>query len=243
MADGSHAIVSALAGVATPGRYGRSTASAGVTACEVRWPGLATMTARNGRSAELLDAARSAFGVELPVAPKRIEGRDIAFVWSGPDQWLACTHPAPSQGMEALLATPFAGLASIVDQSHGRTLLRLTGPRIRDALAKGVPIDLHPRAFKARRCRRHSCLSYRCPPLADRRPADLRICGGPQLGGKLLALVGGVGCSIRAGVHSVALSQSRTGPTWTAVSQIARPAGAGPSRARRRARRSSCPRR
>jgi len=43
----------------------------------------------------------------------------------------------------------FAGLASIVDQSHGRTVLRLTGPRIRDALAKGVPIDLHPRAFKA----------------------------------------------------------------------------------------------
>jgi sarcosine oxidase subunit gamma len=106
------------------------------------------MTARNGRSAELRDAARSAFGVELPVAPKRIEGRDIAFVWSGPDQWLVCTHPAPLQGMEALLA-PFAGLASIVDQSHGRTLLRLTGPRIRDALAKGVPIDLHPRAFKA----------------------------------------------------------------------------------------------
>jgi sarcosine oxidase subunit gamma len=107
------------------------------------------MTARNGRSAELRDAARSAFGVELPVAPKRIEGRDIAFVWSGPDQWLVCKHPAPLQGMEALLMASFAGLASIVDQSHGRTVLRLTGPRIRDALAKGVPIDLHPRAFKA----------------------------------------------------------------------------------------------
>ena len=50
--------------------------------------------------------------------------------------------------MEALLAAPFAGLASVVDQSHGRTLLRVTGPHVRDALAKGVAVDLHPRAFK-----------------------------------------------------------------------------------------------
>jgi len=49
--------------------------------------------------------------------------------------------------MEARLA-PLVGLASLVDQSHGRTLLVLTGPRVRDALAKGVPIDLHPRAFR-----------------------------------------------------------------------------------------------
>ena len=72
----------------------------------------------------------------------------MAFVWSGPDQWLACKVPAPAEGMEALLAAPFAGLASLVDQSHGRTLLRVTGPHVRDALAKGVAVDLHPRAFK-----------------------------------------------------------------------------------------------
>ena len=46
------------------------------------------------------------------------------------------------------MLAPLAGLAAIVDQSHGRTLLRVTGPRVRDALAKGVAIDLHPRAFK-----------------------------------------------------------------------------------------------
>ena len=48
-------------------------------------------------------------------------GRDIAFIWSGPEQWLAHMQPAPAGGMEAALAWPFAGLASIVDQSHGRT--------------------------------------------------------------------------------------------------------------------------
>jgi sarcosine oxidase subunit gamma len=75
-----------------------------------------------------------------------VVGRDIAFIWSGPEQWLAYSHPAPAMGMEAHLAA-FAGLGSIVDQSHGRTLLRVAGPRIRDALAKGLAIDLHPHAF------------------------------------------------------------------------------------------------
>ena len=149
MADPAHLFVSALAGVVEPGRYGRRSGDPGVTVSEVGGAGLATVTARKGRCAALFDAARSAFGVELPATPRRVEGRELAFIWSGPDQWLACKLPAPAEGMEALLATPFAGLASVVDQSHARTLLRVTGPQVRDALAKGVPIDLHPRAFKA----------------------------------------------------------------------------------------------
>jgi sarcosine oxidase subunit gamma len=140
--------VSALDGVVAAGRYGRRTGDAGVVVSEVREVGLATVTARKGRRAALIDAARSAFGVELPDLPRCVAGRDMAFIWSGPDQWLACRDPAPVAGMEAALAEPFAGLASIVDQSHGRTLLRVTGPRVRDALAKGLAIDLHPREFK-----------------------------------------------------------------------------------------------
>ena len=42
-----------------------------------------------------------------------------------------------------------AGLADVVDQSDGRAVIRISGPRARDVLAKGLPIDLHPRAFKA----------------------------------------------------------------------------------------------
>jgi heterotetrameric sarcosine oxidase gamma subunit len=45
------------------------------------------------------------------------------------------------------LAEAFCGLAFIVDQSHARALLRVTGPRARDTLEKGLAIDLHPRAF------------------------------------------------------------------------------------------------
>jgi sarcosine oxidase subunit gamma len=139
--------VSALDGAVAPGRHGRRAGDPGVIATEVGNVGLALVTARKGKRASLADAARGTFGVELPDAPRRVAGREIAFIWSGPDQWLAHVAPAPAAGMEAMLA-PLAGPASLVDQSHGRTVLRVTGPRVRDALAKGFPIDLHPRAFK-----------------------------------------------------------------------------------------------
>jgi sarcosine oxidase subunit gamma len=150
VAEITNPFVSVLDGVVAAGRYGRSTTDPGVVVREMREVGLALVTARKGRRAALSEAARGAFGIELPDAPKRVTGRDITFIWSGPEQWLASIQAAPAGGMEAALAWPFAGLASIVDQSHGRTILRVMGPRVRDALAKGLAIDLHPRAFKPR---------------------------------------------------------------------------------------------
>ena len=148
MADIGHPVLSALAGaVAAGGRSGRRSARPGVIVSEIREPGLAVVAARKGRRGDLIAAVRSGFGVDLPATPRRVVGQKIAFVWLGPDQWLAVRHPAPQDGMEALLA-PLAGLASLVNQSHGRTLLAVTGSRVRDALAKGVPIDCHPSAFK-----------------------------------------------------------------------------------------------
>jgi sarcosine oxidase subunit gamma len=118
-----------------------------VTVQELLGAGLATITARKGQRAALLERSRSAFGVELPVRPRHAEARGAAFIWQGPDQWLVRITPLPPSGMDALLVPALAGLASVVDQSHGRTLLRVSGPRARAALAKGVAIDLHPRAF------------------------------------------------------------------------------------------------
>jgi methylglutamate dehydrogenase subunit D len=140
-------IVSALDGVVAAGRHGRRTGDAGVIVCELPGMGLATLTARKDRRAALIDAVQKTFGVELPTAPRRVAGPDIAFIWSGPDQWLACRSSVPAAGMEALLAPACCSFASTVDQSHGRTLLRLRGLRLRDALAKGMTLDLHPRSF------------------------------------------------------------------------------------------------
>ncbi len=54
-----------------------------------------------------------------------------------PDRWLVIGQtPEP--------AAP--GLA-INDVGFGRTVIRIEGPAVRDVLAKGCPLDLHPAAF------------------------------------------------------------------------------------------------
>lgn len=131
----------------SPGRYGRTRGEPGVIAGEIIGVGLAQIKARKNR-AGLAEATRRAFGVELPRAPRCAEGRGLAFVWSGPERWLALAPEAPDKGMEALLGEPFARLAAIIDESHGRVLLRAHGARIRDALGKGLSVDLDPRAFR-----------------------------------------------------------------------------------------------
>jgi sarcosine oxidase subunit gamma len=110
---------------------------------------LASVTACRGRSEVASAAIESAFGTPLPLKPRIATGRDIAFAWSGPGQWLAiAAHAAvPGGDIEALLAPHLVGLAAVCEQSDGRLVVELAGPRAREVLAKGIPIDLHPRAF------------------------------------------------------------------------------------------------
>ena len=42
--------------------------------------------------------------------------------------------------------------AAITDVTDGRVAFRLAGPSAREVLAKGCPLDLHPRAFAPGRC-------------------------------------------------------------------------------------------
>jgi sarcosine oxidase subunit gamma len=48
----------------------------------------------------------------------------------------------------AALKSAVGDTASVVDQSDAYGVLRLTGPKLRETLAKLVPLDLHPRVFK-----------------------------------------------------------------------------------------------
>jgi len=150
VAEPAHAIVPALEGIAGAGRYGRSDGDAGVIIDEVIAAGLASIVARRDRSAALAEAVGSAFGMDLPAAGRWAQGDrlcGLSLVWSGPGRWLACRIPAPAEGMEDYLRARCGSLAAIVDQSHAGMLLNATGRRIRDALDKGLPIDLDPRAF------------------------------------------------------------------------------------------------
>lgn len=138
--------VSALAGLAIPGRYGKG-GEPGIVIAERSRLGLATVAARKGRPGALTEAVAGAYGVALPDGSRVAHGKAVSFVGYGPGQWLAVSESLANEALAGDLAQRLGDLASISDQSGGRTVLRLSGPRARDVLAKGLPIDLHPRAF------------------------------------------------------------------------------------------------
>jgi len=75
-------------------------------------------------------------------------GRGVTFLWVAPAQWLV-EAAAGEQQLEEFLSNAFGRLASICEQSDSRIVLEVAGPRVRDVLAKGLPIDLHPERFGA----------------------------------------------------------------------------------------------
>jgi sarcosine oxidase subunit gamma len=139
--------VSALAGIAVPGRFGKAEGEPGVVIEERLGLGLATVACRKGQADALKAAVAGAYGVELPVSLRVAQGPKVGFVGTGPGQWLAVSEGLAAEALARDLSAKLQGLASISDQSGGRTVLRVSGPRSRDVLAKGLPIDLDPRVF------------------------------------------------------------------------------------------------
>ena len=140
-------MVEALHSAYGPGRLGRREGAPGLVLQELTQFALASVIARKGQAAHAAESAQRAFGVSPPVTPAITAGNGLAFVWSGPDHWLALGRRS-ADAVEARLAVGFGTHASVFDHSGSRVLLELRGPRVRDVLAKGVSIDLHPRAFR-----------------------------------------------------------------------------------------------
>lgn len=122
-------------------------AKAGVTLAGRPRVSLASVMARKGQHDAVLQIVREAFGLSLPDSPMCVSDGSTAFVWAGPGHWLAVADHGDAPALEARLRARLRGCASICGQSDGRSIIRICGPNARDALAKLVPIDLHPRAF------------------------------------------------------------------------------------------------
>ena len=129
-----------------PGRFGRQTSDPGIVVQECVDFALASVVARRSMASAVADAAERHCGVRPPASPAIVTGPEIRFVWSGPGHWLALAEHS-STSLEARLA-PLAASAAVFDQSDSRVMLELSGGKVRDLLAKGMALDLHPRAFK-----------------------------------------------------------------------------------------------
>ncbi len=92
---------------------------------------------------------RTRLGVELPTIANTWVPADAGrATWLGPDEWLlSSTTETPEEFESRVRAAVLPLGGSATDVSAQRIGLRLTGGRVRDVLAKGCSIDLHPRVF------------------------------------------------------------------------------------------------
>jgi sarcosine oxidase subunit gamma len=110
--------------------------------------GITRVLVRKGKAAELAQQFQERFGIALPNAPRRECASQMAALGVGPGSWLVT---AENRGNElALGLKPLIGsAAAICDQSDAYVVIRLKGAKLRNALSKLIPLDLHARAFKA----------------------------------------------------------------------------------------------
>lgn len=133
---------SAFAGLPPVAGSGR-----GVIATERDGLGIARIAARSGQAARAAALLRAQFGIEPPDGPKRASRGDVGIGGIGPQTWLAARDGAGNAFAESLRSL-LGDCASVADQSDAYVILRLTGPKVRETLAKLAPIDFHPRSFK-----------------------------------------------------------------------------------------------
>ncbi len=74
------------------------------------------------------------------------EATTVLVVGGGPGEWLALAPPGSQEALRTRLDSTAAGapeeLVTVVDLTHGRALVRLTGDRSADVLAKETAVDV-----------------------------------------------------------------------------------------------------
>lgn len=149
MADFAVIARTGFAGLAIPGRYGRVIGGQRpVVLTERSNLTITQISAYRGRGDEVAETVLAASGLELPKGPTRAVANSLALVGMAPAQWLAVAEGDKGRAGLSRLKEALSGLASLVDQSDAKAILRLAGPRARDVLAKGCALDLHERAFR-----------------------------------------------------------------------------------------------
>jgi len=168
---------------------------------------LAAVSARAGTGAVLAERMAAAVGLVPPACPACVTKGDTSLVWASPDQWLALRRGVTGVarfGFAPELATALGGAASVTEMTGSRTILRLSGARLRDALAKVVPLDLEATNFPAGAAAltNGGYMPIQLWRLGGDEPVFELACYrsyGESLAEALLHAAGEYGCELRAG--------------------------------------------
>lgn len=103
-------------------------------------------------------AMGSTLGVQFPSAACTFTSGpgpfgDVEVLWMGPDEFLVVASPDLQIAIEEVLRGALGTVrGSVVDTSAQRTTVVLQGPRVRDVLAHGCSVDLHPASAPGGTC-------------------------------------------------------------------------------------------
>lgn len=126
---------------------------AGIVACERAFLGHLNLRG-DPEDPRFAAAVREIVGVAPPAVPNTVsEAHGNTVYWLGPDEWLLVTPAGRRATIDGELRAALTGLrAAVTDISGGQTVVALRGSAVRQLLAKGCPLDLHPRAFGIGQC-------------------------------------------------------------------------------------------
>ena len=104
--------------------------------------------------AAFVGAVESVTGCRLPAKPNTVaRGNGYDVLWLGPDEWLVRSlQPQAPVAEDKLVAALQGQFASAVDIGSGWTVLEISGEKVRDVIARGCPLDLHPRILAPGQC-------------------------------------------------------------------------------------------
>jgi len=138
-------------GATTPGHYGA--ASTGVVLAEITFAGAWNVQGDPARTAFAAEVLRS-FDIALPATPNTSATRDaLTALWLGPASWLmiASAASALNRFHDRRDALNAAG-GALFDLSASRVAWAISGEFAATVLAKGCPLDFHPRVFAEGAC-------------------------------------------------------------------------------------------
>ena len=137
--------ISQLSAHMQPGRFGED-GNTPVRLSERRLA-IAQVMGRKGQNAALRAALGDALGLDLPPAGESAANDATMAIWIAPETWLILREASPDDALARELMAACGDAASVADQSSGKCVVRISGARAHDVLAKGCRIDLHPRVF------------------------------------------------------------------------------------------------
>lgn len=134
-------------------RGANSASSVGVTLFERPFLGHLNLRG-NPNDPAFADTCAQVLGTALPLTPNTVaEGQSLLVAWLGPNEWLVMSEPDARDDLAADLRTALGDVHSAVtDVTGGQTVIALHGEHAAEVLAKGSPLDLHPRVLGAGRC-------------------------------------------------------------------------------------------